>query len=479
MNIPAGTVIYAATGTFSSIPVPTVDTNFTTSSSLSAGGYTYNPIGSVIEFGIPNVSLIFDQLVTVTIPNITETPAKVIYSVDGTTWYAISQCDASDITAVTPDPSFPGACFGYNATTDIITLKTYHFTKFAGAGISAPTVTSGSASSISRSGATLSGEITSIGGENATARGFEYGETTSYGSTYSSSGTFSTGVFSTSLTGLSCGTTYHFRAFATNSGGTGYGSDATFTTDSCGGAVGGGGGAADVNPPSISNITVTVADTYATISWQTSKASLTWLLYGTTTSYGLEKKTTSYLTSHSVSLSGLTPETTYHYQIKSKDSSGNIGSYTDKTFTTLALGEEPKEVVEEVVTKPITEMTVEELRAEITRIMALIKQLQAELFKLKGCTITSFERNLKLGMSGDDVKCLQIILNSDIATRLAVSGVGSSGNETNYFGPLTQAAVIKFQEKYATEILASWGLTKGTGFVGSTTRAKLNQFLGK
>jgi len=245
--------------------------------------------------------------------------------------------------------------------------------------------------------------------------------------------------------------------------------------------VGGGGGwVTDTTAPSISDIKLIVGDIYTTISWKTNESSLSWIVYGTTTAYGLEKKTTSYVTSHSLTLTGLSPETTYHYQIKSKDSTGNIGSYADKTFTTLALGEEPKEVVEEeVVTKPITEMTVEELRVEITRIMALIKQLQAELLKLRGCTITSFERNLKLGMTGNDVKCLQIILNSSADTQVATTGAGSSGAETTYFGPLTRAAVIKFQEKYASEILAPWGLTAGTGFVGKTTIAKLNTLLGK
>jgi len=38
-------------------------------------------------------------------------------------------------------------------------------------------------------------------------------------------------------------------------------------------------------------------------------------------------------------LSNLSPETTYHYLVKSKDSAGNIGSYTDKSFTTPAPGQ--------------------------------------------------------------------------------------------------------------------------------------------
>ena len=145
----------------------------------------------------------------------------------------------------------------------------------------------------------------------------------------------------------------------------------------------------------------------------------------------------------------------------------------------------PEEVVEEVpVEKPISEMTIEELKVKIAEIMAQVAALQAQLTELKevtieGCTIASFDRNLQQGMSGDDVKCLQIILNSTSDTQVAASGVGSAGNETTYFGLLTKAAVIKFQVKYASDILASWGLSTGTGFLGSSTRAKLNELLSK
>ena len=128
----------------------------------------------------------------------------------------------------------------------------------------------------------------------------------------------------------------------------------------------------------------------------------------------------------------------------------------------------------------------EELMAEINRITALIAQLQSQLGGITGgVEITgvpsdfSFENTLKFEMVLPEVKYLQIVLNSDPQTRLADSGVGSPGEETNIFGPLTKAAVIKFQEKYASEVLAPWELTQGTGLVGETTRAKLNQLLGK
>jgi peptidoglycan hydrolase-like protein with peptidoglycan-binding domain len=59
-----------------------------------------------------------------------------------------------------------------------------------------------------------------------------------------------------------------------------------------------------------------------------------------------------------------------------------------------------------------------------------------------------FSQTLNLSQSSIEIRYLQIILNSDPDTKLADSGPGSKDQETEYFGPLTKAAIIKFQEKY-------------------------------
>lgn len=81
----------------------------------------------------------------------------------------------------------------------------------------------------------------------------------------------------------------------------------------------------------------------------------------------------------------------------------------------------------------------------------------------------TFSRSLNIGDYGDDVLELQRVLNEDPETRVAASGPGSPGQETQYFGSLTRDAVIKYQNKYSDEILAPVGLTYGTGYFGPST----------
>ena len=97
--------------------------------------------------------------------------------------------------------------------------------------ISAPTVTTTSVSNITTNSSSSGGNVTATGGATVTARGVAWNTTGS--PTISNSKTTDgsgTGVFTSSITGLSPNTTYYVRAYATNSAGTGYGSQVSFIT---------------------------------------------------------------------------------------------------------------------------------------------------------------------------------------------------------------------------------------------------------
>ncbi|MSR78769.1 MAG: hypothetical protein EXS59_01320 [Candidatus Taylorbacteria bacterium] len=85
-----------------------------------------------------------------------------------------------------------------------------------------------------------------------------------------------------------------------------------------------------------------------------------------------------------------------------------------------------------------------------------------------------WEKNIRIGSTGDDVLKLQQFLNSDSDTTITLIGTGSVGKESTYYGPRTALGMKKFQEKYRSEVLTPVGLTVGSGFVGTLTRAKLN-----
>ncbi len=92
-----------------------------------------------------------------------------------------------------------------------------------------PAVTTNPATELGAIAATLNGTLDDDGGE-ACECGFEFGLDTGYGTITATESKTTGQTFSQVIGGLVPNTTYHFRAFATNSSGTGYGADRTFTT---------------------------------------------------------------------------------------------------------------------------------------------------------------------------------------------------------------------------------------------------------
>lgn len=192
-----------------------------------------------------------------------------------------------------------------------------------------PVVTTTTATEMKTGSIKLNGYLNNDGGGTSNCN-FEYGLTTSYGTQTITVPITSGHAWGTTITGLTAGTTYHFRAKANTSGNVGYGADMYFTLP---------------NYPTVTtNSTTAIGTTYATVTGflynkgGTVNCNITFE-YGFTTSYGstsaIVVKTTTGSTFQI--LTGLVSGALYHYRIKA-----NNGFYitngTDKYFTTLTGG---------------------------------------------------------------------------------------------------------------------------------------------
>lgn len=97
----------------------------------------------------------------------------------------------------------------------------------------------------------------------------------------------------------------------------------------------------DVTPPIILSVSVSaITDSSAILQWETDEPTTSRVEYGTTAVYGsLGAADEKLATSHNLVVKGLTPDTTYHFQVKSVDKSGNTSVSKDATFRTKAIAE--------------------------------------------------------------------------------------------------------------------------------------------
>lgn len=227
------------------------------------------------------------------------------------------------------------------AITGLQAGRTYHFRLVASsdAGTStgkdatfatsgAPSVSTGDATSLAPTSATLTGAVTPNG--LSTTWWFEYGTTTGYGSKTGShaAGSASTeSKVSLAVKSLKIGTAYHYRLVAQNASGKTVGDDRSFST------VGA--------PTSVTGTAPNVGPDYAVVSGSLDthgRPTSWWFEYGTTTAYGRTTASKSAVTkagaqSVGATLTGLTPSTTYHYRLVTKSDAGTTRG-ADATLTT-------------------------------------------------------------------------------------------------------------------------------------------------
>jgi Fibronectin type III domain len=183
-----------------------------------------------------------------------------------------------------------------------------------------PTVSTLSATNIGRTSATLRGSVNAHG--KATSFSFQYGTTSAYGAQTASasagSGTSAITV-TTKVSGLTAGTTYHYRIVASNADGTSAGGDRTFTT---------------APPPASAPLILATAPfgpgatsvTFTALINPGGAKTTYRFQYGTSTAYGLETfgQSISGTTAQSVrfTIGSLAPRTTYHFRVVASNSHG-------------------------------------------------------------------------------------------------------------------------------------------------------------
>lgn len=196
----------------------------------------------------------------------------------------------------------------------------------------APSVTTNTATSVTSVNATLNGNITSLGGDNVTSRGFQWGTASgSYTDNWTEAGDFAVGTFSHSMSSnLTDNTTYYFRALAVNSIGTSYGDELSFFTPDF--------------VPTIAVVTddaVDVSTTSTTLQGQLQSLggveyAVVGFQYGTTTSYGTTIGEQAVVSTgiFTIDVSGLRYNTTYHFRAFARYGTSYFYG-ADITFTTL------------------------------------------------------------------------------------------------------------------------------------------------
>lgn len=162
-----------------------------------------------------------------------------------------------------------------------------------------------------------------------------YGETTSYELGTEIDNDLSSG-HSIDLTGLDPNTTYYYRVSSTEvCNNTAQSGPHQFTT---------------LGPLEITDVQViNITQTSATVVWYTNKIADSLVEYGLTNAYGSSEYETGYVSSHSVDLSGLSPDTEYHFHVIS-ETDDEYAESADDAFFTLPIGAPPN--VEDFLAEP-------------------------------------------------------------------------------------------------------------------------------
>jgi hypothetical protein len=310
----------------------------------------------------------------------------------------------------------------------------------------------------------------------------------------------------------------------------------------------------DSTAPLITNIQTSTTQTTATITWDTNETATSTVNYGTTSGYGAVSSSDVSTQSHSFTLEGLTPNTTYHFRLSSWDAASNLVTSTDETFTTLtavdatapdapfsftanvsntsvalswqnptdqdfdtvtirrSASSYPSSIIDGTgVVSDTTSVSYSDTGlangtyyysifakdtsgnvSEASNIFAIVNVMVTNNVVQKAGSVSKVETNIKtnniittdsninkspkyifttplsLGKkNSSDTLSLQKFLNEN-GYAVSLTGPGSKGKETDYFGPATRNALAKFQKDS--------GITPAIGILGPKTMEYINNY---
>lgn len=276
------------------------------------------------------------------------TTCRFEWGIDSSYGHSVPCLGAAETEVGTPFTPISSETEVHADITGLTGLTTYHFRLVAGdvegVAIGAdqtfrtlsphlPTIDTTTASNLTTDAATLEAQVDP--GSGATVTRFQYGTTSSYGSSTPISESIGSDATDhpaiATVTGLTPATTYHYRAVAINLSGTTRGPDESFTTPGA---------------PAVAGATVSaVASTSATLSAQINPhlGSTSYrFAYGPTAANSLSTPQSPSIGAdesvHYVSadLVGLLPETIYHFQVIATNPFG-VADGPDETFTTTSV----------------------------------------------------------------------------------------------------------------------------------------------
>lgn len=205
-----------------------------------------------------------------------------------------------------------------------------------------PTVTTQAATSVDDVSATGNGNITNKGGENCDYRGFAWDTSShtdpgdvvppaTYSDNATESGSFTTGAFTGSITGLTPGTVYYYRAYAHNSMGWSYGEEVSFITHTT----------PTITVDAATNVAYTTARLNSTLTSDGGESCEVRFQYNTTDNWTLADYTdnTTWTADYTTGqhpyadIDGLTHNTLYYFRAQANNAYGTSNS-TSTSFTT-------------------------------------------------------------------------------------------------------------------------------------------------